>query len=84
MQMGPLYQNNSLSLYLGNVYGALGLEETEFSSHSFRIEAVTEAARCGLDTEAVKRIGGWESRRFRFYYCPHLRVGMAGGWGSDL
>lgn len=43
---------------------ALGLEEKEFSSHSFRIGADTEAARCGLDAEAVKRIGRWESCRF--------------------
>lgn len=52
--------------------GALGLEGERFSSHSFRIGAATEAVRWGLDEAAVKRIGRWESRRFRSYVRPHL------------
>ncbi|XP_077306255.1 integrase/recombinase xerD homolog [Lithobates pipiens] len=51
---------------------ALGLEGERFSSHSFRIGAATEAVRWGLDEEAVKRIGRWESRRFRSYVRPEL------------
>lgn len=47
---------------------ALGLEEKEFILHSFRIGAATEAARCGLDDEAAKRIGRW----FQLYVHPHL------------
>lgn len=52
--------------------GILGLEGEKFSSHSFRIGAATEAVRWGLDEAAVKRIGRWESRRFRSYVRPHL------------
>lgn len=49
---------------------ALGLEEKEFSSHSFRIGAATEAARCGLDDDTVKCIGRWESQRYQIYVRP--------------
>ena len=52
--------------------GALGLVAKEFSAHSFRIGAATEAARNGLGEEAIKRIGRWESRRFRLYVRPQL------------
>ncbi|KAM4019365.1 uncharacterized protein ACNLHF_000068 [Anomaloglossus baeobatrachus] len=50
----------------------LGLEADKFSAHSFRIGAATEADRWGLPAETVKRIGRWESRRFRLYVRPHL------------
>ncbi|XP_077329230.1 integrase/recombinase xerD homolog [Lithobates pipiens] len=49
-----------------------GFDGAQFASHSFRIGAATEAARCGLDETAVKRIGRWESKRFRSYVRPHL------------
>lgn len=51
-----------------------GLDGTQYASHSFRIGAATEAAQCGLDEAPVKRIGRWESRRFRTYVRPHLVV----------
>lgn len=54
----------------------LGLEEKDFSSHSFWIGAATEAARNGMDVEAVKRIGRWESNRFQSYVRPHLVVSL--------
>ncbi|OCT97217.1 hypothetical protein XELAEV_18009446mg [Xenopus laevis] len=41
-------------------------------SHSFRIGAATEAARLGLSEAVVKRIGRWESRRFKNYVRPTL------------
>lgn len=56
---------------------ALGLADKDFSSHSFRIGAATEATRCGLDAEAVKCIGRWESRRFRLYVRPPVAGGFA-------
>ncbi|XP_073453710.1 integrase/recombinase xerD homolog [Aquarana catesbeiana] len=52
----------------------LGLEEKDFSSHSFRIGAATEAARLGLDVEVIKRIGRWESNRFQSYVRPQLAI----------
>lgn len=50
----------------------LGVEPREYSSHSFRIGAATEAARWGLGPEVVRKIGRWESDRFRLYVRPHL------------
>ncbi|CAH2222041.1 micronuclear linker histone poly -like, partial [Pelobates cultripes] len=47
----------------------LGLQPTQFGSHSFRIGAATEAARLGLGDERIKRIGRWESVRFRSLEC---------------
>lgn len=51
---------------------AQGLQEREFCTHSFRIGAATQAARWGLDEEAIKRIGRWESSRFRSYVRPQF------------
>ena len=51
---------------------AAGYDGKRYASHSFRIGAATETARCGLDEAAVRKIGRWESRRFRSYVRPHL------------
>lgn len=51
---------------------AAGYDPIRYSSHSFRIGAATEAARAGLGSEAVKRIGRWDSDRFKLYIRPHL------------
>lgn len=45
----------------------LGLDESLYAGHSFRIGAATEAARLGLGEDVIKRIGRWESKRFKFY-----------------
>ncbi|XP_075129430.1 uncharacterized protein LOC142202939 [Leptodactylus fuscus] len=51
---------------------SLGLTGSDYSGHSFRIGAATEAARRGLGEDIVRRIGRWESRRFQLYVRPHL------------
>eukprot|EP00079_Xenopus_tropicalis_P017651 XP_004917932.1 PREDICTED: uncharacterized protein LOC101734453 [Xenopus tropicalis] len=51
---------------------AIGKKPEEFGTHSFRIGAATEAARMGLGDDMVKKIGRWESRRFRSYVRPTL------------
>lgn len=51
---------------------AAGHDPNRYSSHSFRIGAATEAARAGLSVETVKRIGRWDSDRFKLYIRPHL------------
>lgn len=46
---------------------ALGLSSEDYSGHFFRIGAATEAARLGMGDDVIKRIGRWESIRFRSY-----------------
>ncbi|KAM4771011.1 uncharacterized protein WCC33_002809 [Rhinophrynus dorsalis] len=50
----------------------LGFRASEYCSHSFRIGAATQAARWGLGEEVIRRIGRWESVRFRSYVRPGL------------
>ncbi|OCT76602.1 hypothetical protein XELAEV_18031805mg [Xenopus laevis] len=45
----------------------LGLAVKDYGSHSFRIGAATEAARWGLGEEMIRKIGRWESNRFKSY-----------------
>lgn len=54
----------------------LHLDHLKFSSHSFRIGAATEAARLGLDSLLIKKLGRWESDRFRLYIRPNLVVSI--------
>ncbi|XP_075682273.1 uncharacterized protein LOC142651444 isoform X1 [Rhinoderma darwinii] len=53
---------------------SLKLEHLKISSHSFRIGAATEAAQLGIDEGIIKRIGRWESNRFKLYVRPDLLV----------
>lgn len=51
---------------------ALGLVAKDYSTHSFRIGAATQAYRWGLGDSVIKKIGRWESARFRGYVRPQL------------
>lgn len=55
---------------------ALKLEHYNLTAHSFRIGAATEAARLGLDNEVIRRLGRWDSDRFKMYIRPHLTVDL--------
>ncbi|KAM3920353.1 uncharacterized protein RB166_014754 [Leptodactylus fuscus] len=50
----------------------LGIPPGDYSSHSFRIGAATEAACWGLPPTVIRRIGRWESERYRLYVRPGL------------
>ncbi|XP_044134153.1 uncharacterized protein LOC122926745 isoform X1 [Bufo gargarizans] len=50
----------------------LGVPVKDYSGHSFRIGAATEAARVGASEEVIRRIGRWESVRFKSYVRPAL------------
>ncbi|XP_044155452.1 uncharacterized protein LOC122942023 [Bufo gargarizans] len=45
----------------------LGVPAEGYAGHSFRIGAATEAARLGVSAEGIRRIGRWESARFKSY-----------------
>ncbi|XP_069823144.1 uncharacterized protein [Dendropsophus ebraccatus] len=60
--------NRVLRLCLVN----LGLGNLRFTSHSFRIGAATEAASAGLDEQLIRRLGRWDSNRFKLYIRPAL------------
>lgn len=55
-----------------------------YTSHAFCIGAGTEAARVGLNDEAIKRIGRWDSHRIRLYIRPHLLQNQGPAWGILL
>eukprot|EP00079_Xenopus_tropicalis_P032320 XP_017946091.1 PREDICTED: uncharacterized protein LOC101731448 isoform X2 [Xenopus tropicalis] len=66
---------SSLSRYqfiaiLKRALKGLQLAGKEYGSHSFRIGAATEAARWGLGADVIRRIGRWESNRFKAYVRP--------------
>lgn len=50
----------------------VGMPASQYNTHSFRVGAATEASRWGLSPEIVKRIGRWESDRFKIYVRPHM------------
>lgn len=43
----------------------LNLQSYQISLHSFRIGATTEGARMGLKEDPIKKLGRWESERFK-------------------
>lgn len=52
----------------------LGLDATQFGTHSFRIGATTEAARAGLANSDIQRIGRWRSTCYASYVRPELVI----------
>lgn len=54
----------------------LHLDNLKITSHSVRIGAATEAARLGLDDVLIRRLGRWESDRFRLYIRPNPVVSI--------
>ena len=48
-------------------FGKLGLDPYQFNTHSFRIGAVTTAAKVGISSGVIKQLGRWRSRAFKTY-----------------
>ena len=48
----------------------VGLDPTNYSSHSVRAGAATQAAQAGLDSNSIKRLGRWRSQAYSVYLRP--------------
>ena len=48
----------------------LGLDPSNYSSHSLRAGAATQAAQTGLDSTSIKRLGRWRSQAYMVYLRP--------------
>ncbi|OCT76264.1 hypothetical protein XELAEV_18031459mg [Xenopus laevis] len=48
------------------------MEPNAYKSHSFRIGAATQASLLGFGEGFIKRLGRWDSKRYRSYIRPNL------------
>lgn len=62
------------SAVLSSCLKRLNLSGFRFSSHSFRIGAATEASLLGFSNDSLKKLGRWDSNRFKLYVRPDLIV----------
>lgn len=52
----------------------LNMHHMQFSSHSFRIGAATEAAQIGFNEVKIKNIGRWKSAAYKSYIRPNTSI----------
>ncbi|XP_075034603.1 uncharacterized protein LOC142096118 [Mixophyes fleayi] len=55
-----------------NTLNALGLNSSEFGTHSFRIGAATAAAASGASVTSIQRLGRWKSGCYKSYIRPDV------------
>ena len=68
----PLFRFTSGHLLSYSLYNSIikrlvqlaGLDSSNYSSHSVRAGAATQAARAGLDPDSIKRLGRWRSQAY--------------------
>ena len=46
---------------------AVGLDQSKYAGHSFRIGAATTAAAVGIEDSTIKTLGRWESAAYQLY-----------------
>ena len=74
----PLFRFSSGQLLSYEIYNArikqlvrvLGLDPSNYSSHSVRAGAATQGAQAGLDSDTIKRLGRWRSQAYMVYLRP--------------
>ena len=49
-----------------------GYDPAKFNTHSLRIGATTAAARAGLPSETIQKLGRWWSSAYQIYTCHPL------------
>ena len=45
----------------------IGIDQSKYSGHSFRIGAATTVARTGIQDSLIKTLGRWESVAYQLY-----------------
>ncbi|XP_071172179.1 uncharacterized protein [Mytilus edulis] len=63
---------NMLQNFLKNIVEKIGLDPTQYSSHSFRRGGATWAFQCGVSSELIQLQGDWKSDAYKLY----LRYGL--------
>lgn len=74
-QMGPLFTfkdgkpltRQKLVLQLRQALKAVGIDDTKYSGHSFRIGAATTAAAVGVEDSTIQMLGRWKSSAYLSY-----------------
>ena len=67
LQSGTPLTRSYLVTELQSALRILGLEDSQFNGHSFRIGAATTAAMQGLEDSLIQTLGRWKSEAYRTY-----------------
>ena len=70
---------------LHHCLGAIGIQPSDYSGHSFRRGGASYALQCGLPTDLIKLQGDWSSNAYERYLHPsfELRKQVAGKMGNS-
>lgn len=69
---GATLSRPRLAQSLHQALRSAGIDDTNFSGHSFRIGAATTAARAGLSDSLIQTLGRWKSSAYTLYIrTPH-------------
>ena len=64
LSMGPPLTRTYL---VANLQAALGLEDSKYNGHNFRIGAATTAAQNSLEDSLIQTLGRWRSDEYKLY-----------------
>ena len=56
--------------WIKHLVRGVGLDPANYSTHSVRAGAATQAAQTGLDSDTIKRLGRWRSQAYLTYLRP--------------
>uniref|UniRef100_A0A1X7T7Z6 Tyr recombinase domain-containing protein n=1 Tax=Amphimedon queenslandica TaxID=400682 RepID=A0A1X7T7Z6_AMPQE len=62
-----LPSKNTFVRHLKNPLVAKGIDQNQYSGHSFRIGAATSAAKAGIPDHLIKALGRWKLEAYQIY-----------------